>query len=40
MVNSATAHRKTPLAVRAFGVMRVRVRPSTERDASYRAPVV
>src|SRR5258707_13566285 len=30
----------TPLVVRAFGVPRVRASPSTERDASVRAPVV
>src|SRR4051812_41044262 len=30
----------TPLAVRAFGVTRVRASPSTDRDASVRAPVV
>ena len=36
----ATKQSVTPLAVRAFGVMRVRVRLTTERDASPRAPVV
>jgi len=30
----------TPAVVRAFGVMRVRVRPVIEREASRRAPVV
>jgi hypothetical protein len=33
-------HSRTPLVVRAFGVTRVLVSPSTDRDASVRAPVV
>ena len=31
---------RTPVAVRAFGVTRVRVRLVTEREASVRAPDV
>ena len=36
----AAAQSRTPLAVSAFGVTRVRARPVIEREASVRAPVV
>jgi hypothetical protein len=36
----AAPQSKTPVAVNAFGVTRVRVSPTTERDARLRAPVV
>ena len=36
----ASAQSETPAAVRAFGVTRVRVRPTIEREASRLAPVV
>jgi hypothetical protein len=36
----AVAHRKTPLAVSAFGVTRVRARPVMEREAALRATEV